>query len=368
MKPPALLSADHVFSSETELSVGHFFRNMSWNRGWSTSSRGSSSWDKNNSSGWNNRDWQQGTDHPSVTSPPSQSSVPSGNVSIPSSFAPGWECYDSNSVSNKKFFRNIQSTPWSTKSGLAGKDIADLRVTELTRKGLDDFSLRCLSNGEFQSLVFVRSISEAVFVSNLLRHIRQDRIDLDAAAANMHGPALPEQKESARFMQPLLGEVVSTIKSHAPAPAASSSQSPESAELAKAKRKLQEAGIALTPEKKPRAAQNSPSSTGPSLPTKGTKTPSQKMLEELTAPPSAVPGSISNEAVEKWLKKHQSQFRGKAFKKHVADICPVFQASEATKQDLAETAVRYGLQKKHADRMSFHNLSTFIGACQFQAA
>ena len=164
---------------------------MSWNRGWSTSSWGSSSWDKNNSSGWNTRGWQQGTNHPSATSPPSQSSVPSGNVSIPSSFAPGWECYDSNSVSNKKFFRNIQSTPWSTKSGLAGKDIADLRVTELTRKGLDDFSLRCLSNGEFQSLVFVRSISEAVFVSNLLRHIRQDRIDLDAVAANICMARLP---------------------------------------------------------------------------------------------------------------------------------------------------------------------------------
>ena len=233
------------------------------------------------------------------------------------------------------FFRNIQSTSWSTKSGRAGMDIADLPVTELTRKGLDDFSLRCLSNGEFQSLVFVRSISEAVFVSNLLRHIRQDRIDLDAVAANMHGPAPPDKhKESARFMQPLLGEVVSTIKSHAPAPAASSSQSPESAELAKAKRKLQEAGIALTPEKKPRAAQNSPSSTGPSLPTKGTKTSAEEILEkELTAPLPAV-GSTSNEAVEKWLKKHQSQFRSKAsaVKKHVADVCSVFQASEATKK------------------------------------
>ena len=80
--------------------------------------------------------------------------------------------------------------------------------------GLDDFSLRCLSNGRFQSIVFVRSISEAVFVSNRLRHIRQDRIDLDAVAANTHGPAPPDKhKESARFMQPLLGEVVSTIKS-----------------------------------------------------------------------------------------------------------------------------------------------------------
>ena len=147
-----------------------------------------------------------------------------------------------------------------TKSGLAGKDIAgvgggDLRVTELTRKGLDDFSLRCLSNRDCQSVVFVRSISEAVFVSNLLRHIRQDRTDLDAVAANMHGPAPPDKhKESARLAQPLLGEVVSTIKPHAPAPAASSSQSPESAELAKAKRKLQEAGIALTPEKKAKSS------------------------------------------------------------------------------------------------------------------
>ena len=205
-----------------------------------------------------------------------------------------------------------------------------------------------------------------------LFHIRQDRIDLDAVAANMHGPAPPDKhKESARFMQPLLGEVVSTIKSHAPALAASSSQSPESAELAKAKRKLREAGIALTPEKKPRAAQNSPNSTGPSLPTKGTKTPTEEILEkELTAPPSAVPGSASNEAVEKWLKKHQSRFCGKtrAVKKHVADVCSVFQAPEATKQDLAETAVRYGLQKKHADRMSFHSLSTFIGCLTSNAS
>ena len=316
---------------------------------------------------------EQGTNHPSGTSPPSQSSVPSG------------KCFQSRRrllltgyvtiaipCRTRSFFRNIQSTPWSTKSGLAGKDIADLRVTELTRKGLDDFSFRCVSKGEFQSIVFVRSISEAVFVSNLLRHIRQDRIDLDAVAANMHGPAPPDKhKESARFMQPLLGEVVSTIKSTPlhlwrRAPRALKVQSWQ-----KPRGSCRKLALLLTPEKKPRAAQNSPSSTGPSLPTKGTKTPAEEILEkELTTPPSTVPGSTSNEAVEKWLKKHQSQFRGKAsaFKKHVADVVSVFQASEATKQDLAETAVKYGLQKKHADRMSFHILSTFICACQFQAA
>ena len=151
MEPPALLSSDHVFSFETEFPIGPFYRIMSWKRDWSNLSWASSSWDKNGSSGWNNRDWQRGPSHRSGSSPPSQSSVPGGTVSIPSSFTPDWECYDSNSASNKKFFRNIQSTPWSTKSGLAGKDIADLRVTELTRKGLDDFSLRCLSNAKLCS-------------------------------------------------------------------------------------------------------------------------------------------------------------------------------------------------------------------------
>ena len=256
---------------------------MAWSRDreWSTSAWTTSSWDKSGSSGWNNRDWQRG-----------QSSVPETSVSIPSTFVSDWECYDTNQVSNKKFFRNIQSTPWSTKSGLAGKDVASLRVTDLTRKGLDDYSLRCLSNGEFQSIVFVKSISEAVFVSNLLRHIRQERIDLDAVAAHMHGPAPPDKhKESARFMQPLLGEIVSTIKTKAPPSASSSSQSPEAEQPAKAKCKLEEAGIGLTPvkEKQPKS---SPSSKGPTLPTTAAaKSPAEQVLEkELTNLPATVHG------------------------------------------------------------------------------
>ena len=74
--------------------------------------------------------------------------------------------------------------------------------------------------------------------------------------------------------------------------------------------------------------------------------------------------------VDKWLKKHQGQFRGKAaaFKKHVAEVCLIFKSSEAKRQDLADTAIKYGLQKSHASKMSFANLSTFIGACQFEAA
>ena len=30
LAPPALLSADHIFSSETEFPLGHLFQNVSW--------------------------------------------------------------------------------------------------------------------------------------------------------------------------------------------------------------------------------------------------------------------------------------------------------------------------------------------------
>ena len=352
-----------TISASRHQSLLSFVKVMAWNRDrdWSQSSwKTSSSWDKNTSSGWNNRDWQR-----------HQPSVPSPSVSTPSTFVSDWECYDTNPVSNKKFFPNIQSTPWSTKSVLAGKDVASIRVTDLPRKGLDDYSLRCLSNGEFQSIVFVKSISEAVFVSNLLRHIRQERLDLDAVAAHMHGPAPPDKhKESARFMQPLLGEIVSTIKTKPPPTASSSSQSPEAEQLAKAKRKLEEAGIDLTPVKD-KQQKSTPSSKGPTLPTAAAKSPAEQILEkELTNKPGSVPSSSSQDAVDKWLKKHQGQFRGKAaaFKKHVAEVCLLFKSSDTKRQDLADTAIKYGLQKSRASKMSFANLSTFIGACQIEAA
>ena len=83
----------------------------------------------------------------------------------------------------------------------------------------------------------MKSISEAVFVSNLLRHIRQDRIDL---------------------------------------------------ELARAKRKLEEAGIVFTPVKQPKGA---PSETAPALPTASTKTPAEQILEKEL--PSSVPSASS---------------------------------------------------------------------------
>ena len=172
----------------------------------------------------------------------------------------------------KKFFLFLRKVFFDSKKFFFD-GFPELQVTDLTCKGLDDYSLRCLSNGEFQSVVFARSVSIAVFVSNLLRMIKQDRIDVDGVAASLHGPTPPDKHK----VQPLLGEITSTIKSHAPAPTTTTTPSAESAELAKAKRKLLEAGIAVTEKKHP-PAQAGRSSTGQPLPTTVEKFPAGKIL------------------------------------------------------------------------------------------
>ena len=70
---------------------------------------------------------------------------PTVSCALPSTFVPDQDHLDTTSVSGRKFLKYVQSTPWSVKAGLAGTEVSQLRVTDLTRKGLHEFRLRCLS-------------------------------------------------------------------------------------------------------------------------------------------------------------------------------------------------------------------------------
>ena len=188
--------------------------NMSWNRSWSrNNSWSSSSWQDDSSSTPSNNWGRQQTS--------TQPSVPENPVAIPQSFKPDSECYDTNTVSGKKFYRNVQTTPRSSKAGLAGKDVNSIRLVDITRKGLDDYSLRNLSNGEFQGVVFVRSVSEAVFTTNLLRLLRQTK------------------STWTRW------QLTFTVQHH---PINTGSSLEDNDELVRARRKLKAAGLELSPQ------------------------------------------------------------------------------------------------------------------------
>ena len=342
-----------------------FRARMSWNRSWSrNNSWSSSSWQDESGSNpsWNNWGRQQTSTQPSV---------PENPVAIPQSFKPDSECYDTNTVSGKKFYRNVQTTPWSSKAGLAGKDVNSIRLVDITRKGLDDYSLRNLSNGEFQGVVFVRSVSEAVFTTNLLRLLRQDKVDLDKVAAHLHGAAPPDKhKESSRFTEPLLSELLQTFKKISPP----ESPPEDNEELARAKRKLKAAGIELSPPVKRRTSELSePSSSARKSehPLPVEQSPAEVILNKaVEQKPASYPSANTKAAMDTWLKSHQSQFRGQTlkFKKHVAQVTEIISSSGLAKSEIIDSAVRYGLNPRLASRLSVTNLATFIAACQYEAS
>ena len=187
--------------------------------------------------------------------------VPAPNPVIPANFKSDDKFFDSTAVGsgNHQFHRVIQSTDWSRKAQLAGRPVDDLRVHERCFRGLSEFSLRMLSEGRFQSIVWTRDSAESVLVTQLLKCIREMKADIDLVALECLKekslPAPDKHKQASAFMRPLVDTLLKEVKSRVPAPASSSQV--ESEELIRAKAKLAQAGLALTP-RKPIAELSSP--------------------------------------------------------------------------------------------------------------
>ena len=159
-------------------------------------------------------------------------------------------------------------------------------------------------------VVFLRSVSEAVLTTNLLRLIRQDRLDIDGIAAHLHGAAPPDKhRESARFMEPLLAEGLQTLKRLAPVAKPTEQVNDE---LERARRKLQAAGLELTPSAKRRQSQAADparaSTDAPApLPVAPEQTPAEVIFSKaVTDKPLSFLTAATKDAMDKWLKAHQA--------------------------------------------------------------
>ena len=80
------------------------------------------------------------------------------------------------------FPRTIQASAWATKHGLAGRNLEEIRLHELTWQGCSNHNLRGLTQGRYVSINFARSIKEATFILLLLQHVREHKLDLDQIA------------------------------------------------------------------------------------------------------------------------------------------------------------------------------------------
>ena len=89
---------------------------------------------------------------------------------------------------------------------------------QLLQYGVEAFSLRTLSAGRFVGLVSTRSVAESVFVSQLLRTIREANLDIDSIAEHLHrtkaptAPVPSKQEAPVDFFSPVVVSVVDLLK------------------------------------------------------------------------------------------------------------------------------------------------------------
>ena len=191
-----------------------------------------------------------------------------------------------------------------------------------------------------------------------------------------HKDASPDKhKEAMKFMEPLAQELMNCIAAKAPV-----QNSDASEELAKAKAKLTQHGIEMSPLKRKPESEPGPSDqqgkrAKPPTPIVDVESKPLSDVEKLLAEPKrkldSRPKRATDDHVTDWLNtfKIKPEFRGKHTKlvKYVKIVQDLLKTGTA-KDEIVSAAVRFGLDAKLASRLSLKNLSATIAAAQFEAA
>ena len=345
---------------------------------WESPSWGQDQWQWSDNQTYG-RSWQRPRSPetaPALVQPP--------QIPVPATFQSDATFFDKQVVHGHQLYRCVQATPWTVKNNLAGRSVDSLRIAELARGGLNEYSLRLLSEGTFQGLTFTRSISESVLVANFLKGLRAMQANVDEVATACHdGPVPDKHKESAKFMGPLVEQLLAVIKEHTPQEDQGAAQ-----ELQRAKRKLAAAGIELTPVKAPRkgaASSSAKSKPGQShkpidveLPTADDAQPDGEspggvsepdLLKDPVRKVGIQPVGHKDADIDAWatgcakvLNCSEEDFRA-----HFETVRKSLKKS-ATKPELVAAAKEFGLNAALASRLNVRNLSAVIAVCQYQSA
>ena len=173
-------------------------------------------------------------------------------------------------------------------------------------------------------------------------------------------------------MEPLAQDLMNCIAAKVPV-----QNSDASEELARAKAKLAEHGIEISPlKRKPESAPSSSDQQGkrakPPMPIVDVEPKPLTDVEKLLAEPKrkldSRPKGATDDHVTEWLNtfKTKPEFKGKHPKlvKYVKIVQDLLKTGTA-KDEIVSAAVRFGLDAKLASRLSLKNLSATIAVAQF---
>ena len=275
-------------------------------------------------------------------------------------------------------FRTIQPTQWPRKYNLAGQPVLDIFPWQLSRFGLQDHSLRTLSQGRYTGIVTTRSIAEAVFTSQLLPEMRAHNLDIDNIAEYLHQQAnqsIPNKTTDAKqFMQPLISRLIDFLRGLTP-PAGEGTAlrklqqqtdrlHQQESELQRARDKLKHHGIALTPTK-PGTHPAPSSASQPHLPLTAPAALTANTILNPTAQTlhDNSPANYAAAGIQKWLKTLPP-----ATQTQVTNIQQILRDEHITKEQLQEAATRYGIPLSRVLKLPPRSLQQLVAAGSALAA
>ena len=292
----------------------------------------------------------------------------------------------------------VEPSAWSRAKGIAGKPVQDVKLTDLTHKGIQVWMIRGLSHGKFTGVVLTKSIAESVLTARLLSALREKKVDIDETVKAMHrdksAKSIPDKtSEATKFIQPLVDVVMQqlqpflvTIDQTAAATNSGDNKDFQDTQQdnAKLRQKLQQAGIPITPMKN-KSAKRGAESTASSpeehadndgqeqpLPVhepiiKKWKTTNQgKNKADLIDEPTDVlsdnlPSNVNN--TKSWvaaIRKDLSSSKQKQFDAHVNKMLQVIDGKKYKKDQLQTLATRWGLPFSMANTATPKSLQRII--------
>ncbi len=332
------------------------------------------------------------------------------HVAIPDKWTQTTEHYDSNTNVGGPVYKQIQASAWSRRRGIHGQDPLTLPASSLLRYGCEDHAIRLLSQGKFIGLVPTRTVAESVFLSQLVKALRDHYIDLDSVAEGAHkGPNPNKQMDPIKYITPLVQCIIEEIKSKEPVQSSLEQVqklASTEAQLAKAHQKLQQHGIQISPQRNPgntpelpttsqEQAQSSqqPDNTAatPAIDENQDSEPPAKKpkrargradkeqdkdkqdnkmdLPTILHPTSATlhdnhPSSHTDTKVSPWI----DGIKDKKFQAHVKKVSDMLNnIARKDRPNLVETAIRYGAPMDKVQQMSYKSLSQVVAAGAYYA-
>ena len=114
---------------------------------------------------------------PKSSRKPRASPQKSEEMKLPDTFEPTHDFYDKKELWKMPLPKCIEKTEWTTKQGLAGKDIANIKLHQILNNGMSSYAIRLLANGRYIQLETCRSFRESVIMQTLINLLREKESD-----------------------------------------------------------------------------------------------------------------------------------------------------------------------------------------------